>query len=192
VETQKQWRHYLEVANSIGLLRCHHQNLEYFQPSTVISRRNARWYETLSAYDLVIEHLDGSKNPADGPSRQPDYDIAYERPVAQRLATVSVEPYDDLMPAIITALSCDCLAIDASAKVLHLPMIEATDTTKEESQWRVIAGVLTYEGRIYIPVTDSLCGKVICLFHDNPESGHFGALKTTQLVSRDFYWPVMD
>jgi len=33
---------------------------------------------------------------------------------------------------------------------------------------------------------------VISLFHDNPESGHFGALKTTELVSRDCYWPAMD
>jgi len=53
-------------------------------------------------------------------------------------------------------------------------------------------GVLTYEGRIYGPATDSLRRKVICLFHDNPEPGHFGALKTTELVSRDFYWPTMD
>ena len=33
---------------------------------------------------------------------------------------------------------------------------------------------------------------MISLFHDNPESGHFGALKTTELVSRDCYWPAMD
>jgi len=36
----------------------------------------------LSAYDFVIEHLEGSKNPADGPSRRPDYEIGYEMPVA--------------------------------------------------------------------------------------------------------------
>jgi hypothetical protein len=71
-------------------------------------------------------------------------------------------------------------------------MIDGTDTAKEESQWKVVAGVLTYEGRIYVPAIDSLQGKVISLFHDIPESGHFGALKTTELVSRDFYWPVMD
>jgi len=41
-------------------------------------------------------------------------------------------------------------------------------------------------------VIDSLRGRVISLFHDNPESGHFGALKTPELASRDFYWPAMD
>jgi len=51
---------------------------------------------------------------------------------------------------------------------------------------------MTVEGRIYVPAIDSLCGTMISLFHDIPESGHFGGFKTTELVSRDFYWPVLD
>jgi len=39
---------------------------------------------------------------------------------------------------------------------------------------------------------DSLHSKVISLFHNNPESGHFGALKTTELTSRDINWPALD
>jgi len=192
VETLKQWRHYLEGANYKILIRCDHKNLEYFQTSKVLSRRQARWSEILSAYDFVIEHLEGSKNPAHGPSRRPDYEIGYERPVAQLLATVSVEPHDDLMPAIIDAQASNPLAVDVLAKLVEQPMIDGTDTAKEESQWKVVAGVLTYDGRIYVPVVDSLGRKVISLFHDNPESGHFGPLKNTELVSRDSHWPVMD
>jgi len=71
-------------------------------------------------------------------------------------------------------------------------MLVGTDTAKVESQCKVVTGVLTYEGRIYVPAVDSLRGKVISPFHDNPESGHFGSLKTTALVSSDFFWPVMD
>jgi hypothetical protein len=56
--------------------------------------------------------------------------------------------------------------------------------------WKVVSGTLTYEERIYIP--EALRSKVISLFHDHPESGHFGALRTTELVCRDFYWPAMD
>jgi len=91
-ETIKQWLHYLEGANYKVLIRCDHKNLEYFQISKVLSRRQARWSEILSAYNFVIEHLEGSKNPADGASRRPDYEIGYEGPVARLLATVSVEP----------------------------------------------------------------------------------------------------
>jgi len=143
VETLKQWQHYLEGANHKVLIQCDHKNLEYFQTSKVLSRRQARWSEVLSAYDFVIEHLEGSKNLADGPSRRPDYEIGYERPVARLLATVSVEPYDDLMPAIIATQASDPLAVDVSAKLVDRPMIQGTYTAKEESQWKVVAGVLT-------------------------------------------------
>jgi hypothetical protein len=96
------------------------------------------------------------------------------------------------MPAIIVAYASDSLAVNISAKLVDRPTIDATDTAKEESQWKVALGVLTYKGRIYVPATDSLRGKVRSLFHENPESAHFGPLKTTAQVSRDFYWPAMD
>jgi len=43
-----------------------------------------------------------------------------------------------------------------------------------------------------VPADDALRTKVISLFHYNPKSGHFGALRAAELVSRDFYWPSMD
>jgi hypothetical protein len=144
------------------------------------------------AYDFVIEHLEGTKNPADGPSRWPDYEIGYERPVVRLWVTAPVEPYDDLMPAIIAAQASDSLTLDVSATLVDRPATDGTDTTEKETQWEVVAGAWTYGGRIHVPAVDSLHGKVICLFHHNPESGHFGALKTAKLVSRDFYWPAMD
>jgi len=60
-------------------------DLEYFQTSKVLSRKQARCSETISAYDFVIQHLEGSKNPPDGTSRRADYEIGYERPVARLL-----------------------------------------------------------------------------------------------------------
>jgi hypothetical protein len=84
VASMKQWRHHLEGARYKILII---QNLVYFQTTKVLSRRQARWAEILSAYDFTIEHLDGTKNPADGPSRRPDYEEGYERPSARLLAT---------------------------------------------------------------------------------------------------------
>jgi len=133
VETLKQSQHYLEGANYKVLFRCHHKNLEYFQTSKVLSKRQARWSEMLSAYDFVIKHMEGSKIPADGPSRRPYYEIRYERPVAGLLGTVPVEPYDKLMPAFIAAQASDPLAVNISPKLVNRPMIDGTDTAKEES-----------------------------------------------------------
>jgi len=103
-----------------------------------------------------------------------------------------VEPYDDLMPAIIAAQASDPLAADISAKLVDRPVADGSDTAEEENQWKVVVEAQTCEGRVYIPAVDHLCGQVISLFHDNPKSGHFGALKTTEPVSRDVYWSAMD
>jgi hypothetical protein len=72
------------------------------------------------------------------------------------------------------------------------PAADGRDNVVKETQWEVVAGALTYRARIHVPLVDALRGKVISLFHDYPESGHFGALKTTDLVSMHFYWPAMD
>ena len=45
---------------------------------------------------------------------------------------------------------------------------------------------LLYEGRIYAP--EPSWSDAIRLHHDVPESGHFGIARTTDLVSRNFYW----
>src|SRR4029077_12643458 len=39
-----------------------------------LNGRQARWAERLSAFDFVIQHRPGSRNPADAPSRRPDYE----------------------------------------------------------------------------------------------------------------------
>jgi hypothetical protein len=126
----KQWRHHLEGARYKILIQCDHKNLEYFQTSKVLSRRQARWAEILSAYDFKIEHLEGTKNPADGPSRRPDYEQGYERPSARLLATsstscqylfanaVEIEPIEkDLFAEIIEAQKTDRLATDSLRRV---------------------------------------------------------------------------
>ena len=150
----------------------------------------------------VIEHLEGKKNPANGPSRRPDYEIGYERPTARLLATLAtntVELYDDLRQDIKTAQPIDRLAADVKRRIIGTPIVDISDLQRideleedSSNKWKVTTGVLTYEGRIYVPKDDLLRNKVISLFHHNRESSHFGALKTAELVSRDFYRPGMD
>jgi len=198
----KQWQHYLQEANHKVLIRCDHKNLEYFQMSKVLSRRQARWAEILSSYDFTIKHLEGKKNPADGPSRRPDYEEGYERPTTRLFATfavTTVQLYLDLLPAIKAVQASDSLAADVKRRIVDTRMVGYPDLSKAggpdvptKEQWKVISGALTYEWRIYVPADALLRNKVISVFHDNPESGHFGALRSAELVSRDFYWPVLD
>jgi len=187
VETMNKRRHYLEGANHKVLIWCDHKNLEYFQSSKVLSRQQARWVAILSLYDLVIEHLECKKNPADGPSRRPDYKSGYENTTARLLATIAAititESYGELLPEIKTAQETEF-----SATKIRPTLVDVS--TADESQWRLVDGVMTYERRIYVLTT--LHSRLISVFHDNPKSSHFGALKTAKLISRDFYWPAME
>jgi hypothetical protein len=81
-----------------------------------------------------------------------------------------------------------------SAAIVDIPDLQRINSLEEQStnKWKVTTRVLTYEGRIFIPKDDLLHNKVISLLQDNPESGHFGALKTAELGPRDLHWPSMD
>ena len=73
VDAFKVWRHYLEGARHTVRVITDHNNLKYFMTTKVLNGRQARWAEKLAAYDFQIEYKKGESNPADGPSRRPDY-----------------------------------------------------------------------------------------------------------------------
>ena len=50
----RNWHHYLEGSASPIDVITDHKNLEYFSTSKVLSRRQARWSEFLSQFNLVI------------------------------------------------------------------------------------------------------------------------------------------
>ena len=50
-----------------------HKNLEYFMTSWVLNQHQARWSMFLSEFDFKLEYAPGKKNPADRPSRHPDF-----------------------------------------------------------------------------------------------------------------------
>jgi len=189
------WRLSLEGANRRMMIQCDHKNLEYFQKSNLFSQRQARCAENISSYDIIIEHVAGNRNPADGTSRWPDYRSGYERPTAPLSATsAAVGPYDDLLLAIKTARASDTLATDVNNIIFDYPIANCPDVTENgtgqgatdlHQKWNVISGAFTYKGRIYVP--EPLHSKVIGRFHENPETGHFGALRTAELIPRDFY-----
>ena len=57
------------------------------------------------------------------------------------------------------------------------------------ADWQVEAGILTYEGHVYVPTDDSLQRTILERCHDHESAGHPGFLKTCQLVAAEFWWP---
>jgi len=58
--------------------------------------------------------------------------------------------------------------------------------TLKDEEWEIEDGIVTKEGKIYIPEGE-LRGEIICLHYDTPVGGHRGKWKTIELVARN-YW----
>ena len=59
------------------------------------------------------------------------------------------------------------------------------------SDWNYEAGILSYQGRIYIPDKENLRLDLVKKFHDHNTVGHPGYLKTRQMISAGHWWPGM-
>jgi hypothetical protein len=94
VKSLEHWRHYLEGEHFEVLTD--HKNLKWFMETKVLNHRQVRAYLTLSRYNFVITHRPGSTNPADGPSRRPDYIAEAQKP-AQKYNQAFVQPMQGLL-----------------------------------------------------------------------------------------------
>ena len=54
-------------------------------------------------------------------------------------------------------------------------------------QWK--DGLLWYQGKIWIPKDEEIRTTLIAKHHEPPQAGHGGTAKTTELISRRYYWP---
>jgi hypothetical protein len=68
----KHWYHYLDSASDVKVFS-NHQNLKSFMSQTQLNGRQTCWLIKLLPYDFQIFYRKGALNPADGPSRRPDY-----------------------------------------------------------------------------------------------------------------------
>lgn len=83
IESLEHWAHYLQGLSEKFLILTDHQALTGVVEASAkdLRGRLARWVYRLSAFDFDIKHRPGTKNPADGLSRRPDYmkgEISYE------------------------------------------------------------------------------------------------------------------
>ena len=98
------------------------------------------------------------------------------------------------MPAAqVLASSIVSLAVDSSINVQRLSEeLEKDEVWKDNlgkkgSLFKHVNGVVTFDGRFYIP--SSLRLPILHSRHDSTLAGHFGRAKTLELIRRDFSWP---
>ena len=75
MEAMHHWRHYCRGARHPIVVLTDHANLVWFMTTPNLTRRQLKWAEKLAEYDFNVTYREGKKNPADGLSRRPDYEL---------------------------------------------------------------------------------------------------------------------
>jgi transposase InsO family protein len=65
-------------------------------------------------------------------------------------------------------------------------------TGAEKGDWTINRrGLLERDEKIYIPPDEAMRQELLRIHHDDPLAGHQGAVKTTELLRRKFYWKAL-
>jgi hypothetical protein len=215
VKSLEHWRHYLEGIHFEILTD--HQNLKWFMETKTLNHRQVRSYLVLSRYDFVLNHRPGNTNPADGPSRRPDYMAEAQKP-NQKYNEAFVQPMRDILSnsrkqslhvlavAEISALGTgnqselqSALAEFKNAertapKEPLLPEEESmaensTDNSEEEEEPEngPIGPRMDAKHRVVLD-TDEAKADAMKKAHDDPTGGHFGAKRTREKLLRYYVW----
>lgn len=204
------WRHYLEFTKHQVDVITDHKNLEYFSTTKLLSRRQYRWSEYLSPFNMVIRFRPGKLGAkpdaltrrSDVYPKRGDSDFATANPQNLRaifdqshlsasmaatafefvfLRASEIMDYESLRTDIVNALTSDPLAKSITAKL---------SGNDPPSDWNLVDnGLLTHYDQIYVPDAKDLRLRVLQSKHDHATAGHPGRAKTCTLVARDFYWP---
>lgn len=218
-KTFKEWRRYIEGAQHTIELLTDHKNLVGLQDVGKLTRRQAEYMSILSAYDFDMKHQAGTKNPADGPSRRPDYmegngglfvdeylptlkrkllDAEAQEKNAE--ATSPVRRVDGLPTASVRAVTRRAAANERAYEDPTHNVIEAIRKAQaicgaelqELKDYTVDKGDVLYRGALYVPKDESIRQELLRIHHDDPLAGHFGSRRTAELLRRKFAWPGID
>jgi transposase InsO family protein len=172
VESVKEWKRYLQPLDAPFCLITDHHNLKWFMTTKTLSPRQVRWAEVLSGFHFAIEYRPGRMNPADGPSRRPDYmegagdtwdednQVLREHLQAQLSGETPQPMTDEHVRAAINAI-----VVNRDAE---LGQEEPEDVTEAQKRAEWIREV-----------------------HDAPTGGHFGYTRTLEKVKRRHQWEGM-
>jgi hypothetical protein len=167
----REWRHHV-YGKDFKVITDHH-SIRYLSTQPNLSPRQIRWVEFLQQFEpFTIEYKPGKTNiVADALSRRPDHNLA----AFHSSSTSST----GIMRSIKQAYPND----EACKKMLDDP---------STSNVVVKDGLIYKHNKLYVPNDQSIKTKLLQEAHDSPIAGHVGTAKTTELLSRTYYWPTMN
>ena len=198
IQCLEAWRHFLEGTKEKFEIWTNHKNLEYFMTSQNLNCRQARWALYLSRFDFVLKHVPGSKmGKADGLSRRSNWEKGMEGDNEEKvllkpewLETKGIRAVEVIIEGV------NILEKIKKSEAKDDKVIKAVEEMKRagvkmlrDEEWRQEDGIMLKEGKVYVPKDEVLRVEVIRLHHNTPMGEHRGQWKTTELVTRNFWWP---
>src|SRR6202040_4248031 len=189
-----------------------HKNLVYFSTTKLLTRRQARWSEFLSQFNLVIRFRPGKLGakpdaltrrwdvyPKEGDSDYARVNPQNLRPVFTNeqlalslrassyakpiLCAVNIMDINQLHKNIYTAQQSNQHCKDI---ITNITNPESPKSSDPEPRWSLDdQQLLCYDNRIWIPDTDDLRLRILLNKHDHLLSGHYGQSKTMELVRKE-------
>ena len=204
-EAFRVWRHYLEGSGTPIDVVTDHKNLEYFCTTKVLTRRQARWSEYLSQFNLIIRFRPGRLGtkpdsltrrwdvyPKEGNSDYAAVNPSNFRPIfTQQQMSDSLRATELLEPVLRATVIMDQeqLNSDILAALPDDPLYQS-QLSDPKPRWSITPdGFLRHDNLIYIPDKNDLRLRVLRYKHDHILSGHPGQNKTVDLIRRDYTWP---
>ena len=134
---------------------------------------------------------------ADGLSRRPDWEVRIERDNEEQILVK--REWSEARATQVTEIiieGVDILNRIRKSETRYDKVIKAVEEMKragvkvlKDEEWRESDGLMSKEGKVYIPKNEKLRAEVIRLHHNIPVGGHGEQWKTTELVTRNFWWP---
>jgi hypothetical protein len=202
IRALEEWRHHLEGAEHQVTILTDHKNLQYFQTARTLTRRQARWSLFLTRFDYEIQHRPGRLGgKPDLLSRRADHEPISKDNEGQVLLKPEVFKIKAMKRGHESILDDHPILKRIRASTSLDPSVrEALEAIQNKApkklkkgleDWNTEDGLILYRGKVYVPDDPDIRREVVRLHHDTPHAGHTGVFKTTELVTRNYWWPGM-
>jgi hypothetical protein len=185
----EQWRAWLMGTAEPVRVYSDHANLCHFTTTKNLTPKQARWASFLNGFNMAIFHVAGKANPADSPSRRPDYlgtgPLLPSHSIAQKM--VHVNDIQGITPPT-SHNTYDLYFQQPKKEVLdHFAKYYNTIDPAERRELTARKDLLWFQDRIFFP--RPLRTRILQMFHDAPTAGHPGIARTLSLLTHSFSWP---
>jgi hypothetical protein len=204
IRALEEWRHWLIGTTKPFEIWTDHRNLQYFLSARKLNRRQARWNLILSEYNFTLHHKPGNQMlKADALSRRPDHetDMTHDNEGITLLSPEKIRNIQTEQDVVLITTEGDEIVkkikeskdeeYDDLIQGIKRKMGKNKEITDLGITWKHEDGIFTRNGNIVLPRDMKIRKEVLRQHHDNPVSGHPGRTRTTELITRNYWWPGM-